>query len=261
MGIYKENGITAQTKCKECGETAKQIHERYKYAIEDGGFSEKKDGWVCGVCRESDDPKGTVLVFSPANGTVEKYVVKDIDEDDYGQTRIESPDEVDNREIEVYDSEKSPIDFVYVHTDAWRGYYEPKGEGWKVLHSDCILSMSEDAEQLKEFDTDLKNVLWKLGIEFAVAFGRTSNLFSSGYDVLIKTNQEQDIIKQMTLYSKLIQLTTKYRDPERFRMTALTGKSSGFDQNDKLLAEASKRLESGEDFETVSKEILEKAQH
>jgi hypothetical protein len=259
---YKDNGITANEKCKLCGDKAKDIRKQYDdYAIIDGSFSEKLEGWICFPCRESEEsrPQGTVLIFDPSERTVTRYVVM-AHEDESGTTNIEDPSELENVNVETDDfDETSPIQFVYKHTDAWRGFYEPIGENWKVLHSDCILSGSEDERQLKEFDMDIKKMLWELGYEFAVAFGTTSNLFSCGYDVLVKTNQENDILKQITLYSKLMQLTQKYRDPERFRMTALTGKSEGFDNNDRLLSEAAKRLEKGEEFETVKNDILEKA--
>ena len=74
----------------------------------------------------------------------------------------------------------------------------------------------------------------------------------------MRTNQETDIIKTMTLYMKLMKLRARYRNNERFRLTALTGKSEGFDHKDKLLLEASKRLEQGEDFETVKEDILKR---
>jgi hypothetical protein len=231
------------------------------YAIIDSTFSEKLDGWVCFPCRESEEstPKGTVIIYNPKEGIVTKYTI--MTHEDIGETvNINDPENLDDLQFECFDDyEDSPIQFVYHHTDAWRGYYELEAEDWIILHSDCILAYSKDAEQLKEFDVDIKKILWSLGYEFAVCFGMTSNLFSCGYDIMIKKTDKEDVLKRMALYMQLIQLKTKYRDPERFRMTALTGKSEGFDDKDRLLAEASKRLEQGEDFETVKKDILEKA--
>jgi len=263
MNIYKDSNITPKTKCAICGELAKDIFKQYgKSAIEESNFYNKIDGWVCCPCRESEEdrPQGTVIIYDPNTRTATKYLVMAHEDTSETIDSINDPEDLENLQFEYgEDTEGSPIQFVYTHTDAWRGYYEPKAEDWTLLHSDCILSYSEDAEQLKEFDTDMKKILWELGYEFAVCFGSTSNLFSCGYDIMIKKTDKEDALKRMTLYMKLMQLNTKYRDPERFRMTALTGKSKDFDEKDRLFSEASKRLERGEDFETVKEDILKRA--
>jgi len=258
--IYSDYGITPTTKCVSCKEIARAIHKEYgDSAIEGGSFSNKLDGWICYPCVESFEEHihGTVLIYNPQNKTIEKYVVME-HEDNYGIEKNVTIEDLKDLQIDVCDYEQCPIQFGYHSTDAWRGHYEPEGKDWKNFHSDCILSYSEDAEQLKEFDTDIKRILWELGFEFAVCFGRTSNLFSCGYDILIKKTDEHDIMKDMTMYMKLMQLKTKYRDNERFNMTALTGKSEGFDKKDELLAEAYKRLKKGENFETVKQDIMKR---
>lgn len=261
--IFKENGITPKTKCGICGELAKDILKQYgENAIRDGIYSEKLNEWMCFPCRESEEstPQGTIVIYDPNNQTATKYTI--MAHEDISETINipKDPDTLENLEFGCdVDYEQCPIQFEYKHTDAWRGYYEPKAENWKILYSDCILASSEDEKQLKKFDMDIKKTLWELGYEFAVCFGCISNLFSCGYDIMIKKSTEQDMLKEMALYAKLMQLNVKYRDPERFRMTALTGKSEGFDEKDRLLAEAAKRLEKGEDFETVKQDILKKA--
>lgn len=257
---YSDYNITPSTKCVSCGETARELRKQYGDNIfDDSQFSEKLDGWICFPCRESFESmcNGTVIIYNPKENLAEKYVVME-HEDEVFSADINDIEKLENPKFDCLDYAKSPIQFEW-HGMGYRGYYEPKGEGWKVLHSDCILSGSEDAEHLKEFDVDVKQMLWELGYEFAVCFGTTSNLFSCGYDIMIKKDQEQDIIKQMKLYASLMQLREKYRNPDRFRMTAITGKSDDFDDKDRLLAEASKRLHDGEDFETVKKDILERA--
>ena len=259
---YSDYGITARTKCASCEMTAREIRKEYDdYAITDGSYSEKLEGWICFPCRESAEshPQGTVIVYKPNEGIAEKYVVMEHEDTVFTSNPIENPEDLEKLEFEDIDYGKSPIQFGYHRTDPWRGYYEPQAEGWKNLHSDCILSYSRDAEELKKFDVDIKRMLWELGYQFAVCFGTTSNVFSCGYDILVRKTEEPDIVKEMALYSSLMRLSMKYRDPERFRMTALTGKSEGFDEKDKLLAEASKRLEQGEDFEIVKEDILRKA--
>jgi hypothetical protein len=261
MFSYKDHGISANTKCVGCEETAKNIRKQYgDCAIEDGSFSSKLGGWVCYPCAESmeSEPQGTVIVFRPRERTATKYEVME-NEDLCGETELNDPSELENLNIEMCDYGESPIQFVYVRTGGWRGYYEPKAEGWKVLHSDCALAYSGDERQLKEFDIDIKKTLWELGFEFAVCFGRTSNLFSTGYDVLIHENEEQDIVKKTALCAKLVELKARFRDPTRFNLTALTGKSDGFDEKDELLLEASQRLQNGEDFETVKQYVLGRA--
>ena len=258
---YSDYNITPTTKCAICEETAREIRKQYGDDIfMDSTFSEKLDGaWICFPCRESTQctPQGTILIFNPQNRTVEKYIIME-HEDVYGIKNNVTLDELEDLHIDIYDNEQCPIQFSYHKTDAWRGYYQPQAEDWKDFHSDCILSYSEDARQLKEFDTDIKRILWELGFEFAVCFGRTSNVFSCGYDILIKKTDEEEIIKTTSIYMRLLQLRTKYRDNERFTMTALTGKSEGFNKKDKLLAEAFKRLKKGEDFETIKEDIMQR---
>jgi len=258
---YRENGITANTKCVSCKESAKNIRQQYgDHAIQDGSFSNKLGGWVCFPCLESmeSEPLGTVIIFNPKARTATKYEVM-AHEDYSGETKVEDPSHLDSLNIELCDYDESPIQFVYVRTDGWRGYYEPMAEDWKVLHSDCILAFSDDEQQLKQFDTDIKHLLWDFGFEYAVCFGRTSNLFSTGYDVLVHESEEQNILQKTKFYMKLVELRTKFRDPVRFNLTALTGKSNGYDEKDVLLLEASRRLQEGEDFDTVKHDILTRA--
>jgi hypothetical protein len=261
MISYKSHGISANTKCVSCEERARDIRKQYgDSAIEDGSFSSKLGGWVCFPCAESmeSEPLGTVIVFTPREQTATKYEVMQ-NEDLCGEMEVNDPSDLESLNIEMCDYGESPIQFAYVGTGGWRGYYKPKAEGWKALHSDCILAYSEDERQLKKFDIDIKKTLWELGFEFAVCFGRTSSLFSTGYDILIHEKEEQDIVKKTALYTRLVELKARFRDPARFNLTAMTGKSDGFDENDELLLEASQRLQRGEDFETVKQYVLGRA--
>lgn len=235
--------------------TAREIRKEHGNIFDDSTFSEKLGGWLCFPCRESMEyhPQGTVIIVNPTTRQANKYIIMEHEDMEFFKD-IDSSDDLDDN-WNLGDYEESPIQFEYVRTDGWRGYYIPEGKGWKNLHSDCILAYSKDAEELKEFDTDIKQVLWELGYTFAVCFGTTSNVFSCRYDIMIKETEEEGILKNMALYTKLMQLKLKYRDPNRFRMTALTGKDK-FDDKDKLLVEASKRLEEGENFESVKEDIL-----
>lgn len=84
--------------------------------------------------------------------------------------------------------------------------------------------------------------------EFAVAYGRTSNLFSTGYDILVHKDDAILVLPAINI------LALQHRNPERFTLTALTGKSE-FDEKDKLLLEAWKRVQAGEDPAKVEEDI------
>lgn len=113
-------------------------------------------------------------------------------------------------------------------TDGWRGYYEVHSDGWVQVVNDCALAYSEDCNELGEFDKNMQQIFKEKGIEFAVVSTRSSNVFSSGYDVFVRKKDKKaanDIVKAL---GKL------YRDPTRFKLTALTGKDK-FDSGDHLL--------------------------
>jgi hypothetical protein len=254
---YSDYGLTPETRCALCGETAQEIREEYgNEAVEHGTWSDKLDGWVCAPCIEGEEshPHGTVLIHDPRRRVVEEYVVM-AHEDELSTARVEDEEDLDSPEFEYEGiaEEPCPIQFEWHSTDPWRGYYEPKGEGWAHVHEDCILTWSRDAEELKKFHEAAKRILWRAGIPFAVAFGTTSNLFSAGYDILVRK-------KDAAVASALLGiLAARYRDSERFALTALTGKSEGHDGGDRLLLEAYRRLRAGEDPAEVERDILRRA--
>jgi len=214
---------------------------------------------VCYGCIESDgDYKNTVVVYCPKSGEVTKYLVGEYEDDVFTNEKEVDPEDLDDIEFDYDDCGESPIQFKYVRTDAWRGYHDPVvPEGWRNYHSDTILSMSEDEAELKKFDVDVKKMLWEAGVEFALCYGRTSNLFSCGYDILVKADEDE--LKMFALIMKLQQLRVQYRDPDRFARTALTG--SGEDTKEsRLLVKAARMLKEGQDFETVKAVILKEAQ-
>jgi len=152
---------------------------------------------------------------------------------------------------------------IYWHpVDPWRGYYdihEDDLKKWKVLHDDCILAGSEDAEMLKKFDDKLREILDKHGFIYARLTLTTSNLFSTGYTMLIRTEgkSKPEII---AVYAMLPLLKTIYRDDRRFLITALTGKTrvADFDEKDDLIVEAFLRIKNGEDPNKVTQDIINK---
>jgi len=259
---YSDYGISPNTKCVSCGEKARDIRKAYgDFAVTDGVWSEKLGGWVCYPCQESADyhPRGRVFIYIPKERKVEKWVVKDY-EDELWVAEIEDESELENPEFDFEDDYYTcPIQFEWHSTDPWRGYYETKSDEFIHIHEDCILAYSRDAEELKKFHIGLIQTFWKLGVEFAIVYGTTSNLFSTSYDVYVKKENLAKPDVAATIYVALNILKIRYRDPERFVLTALTGKSEGFDEKDWLLAEAYRRIKAGENPEEVQKDILEKA--
>ena len=141
----------------------------------------------------------------------------------------------------------------YHRTDAWRGYYEVESDNWVEVWDDNILSYSEDAAELKKFDEDLSKIMDEQNIPYARAIARSSNLFSSGYTLFVPKEHAADMKAIASL------LALKYRDPERYSFTALTGKDpSEATPSDKLFVDAAERVFAGEDAEKIMAEIKEK---
>jgi len=151
-----------------------------------------------------------------------------------------------------HDGSEGDFKAVYHRIDGWRGYYDIEpSDGWEAVHSDCILAWSADAENLKKFDELFRKALDSMGISYARVFSRTSNVFSQGYDFFVEKGKG-NIVECLRII-----LSAKFRDPEAFRATALTGKDpENFDEHDKLFVKASKLLEQGMDAEEAVKQVL-----
>lgn len=119
----------------------------------------------------------------------------------------------------------------YTRTDGWRGYYTVRPpRGWTQIRSDCSLAHSEDAKQLADFDKSLRRVLSRMGIVLVRAVCRTSNVFSAGVDYYVRS-KDAKIVREAVEHLEQV-----YRDPERFQVTALTGKDpKDFTQSDRLI--------------------------
>lgn len=140
----------------------------------------------------------------------------------------------------------------YHRTDGWRGYYDVASDNWTAIHSDCALYGSEDEAELKKFDDEFKQTLTNMGIKYARVFSRTSNVFSTGYDFFVEKG------KEAVAGAIRVMLALRYRDPERFNATALTGANpSEFDEHDKLFVKAVKFLDEGMTPEDAVEKVLE----
>ena len=231
----REIGLKPNDKCASCWEKVIDIARDCGIDYVENGLHTEK-GWICQGCLEHEECEPPATVF--------------FDDDDYPHAVGEFINYTDG-------------DFkVEWHSiDGWRGYYEVKSDKWVKIHDDCILSGSEDSEELKKFDEELQECLRKLGIRYARVFTRTSNIFSMGYDFFVRKEDFDRVKRVINILHLVNELKIKYRDDERFSITALTGKTrtSEFDKTDKLLLEVCKMLQKGIDFETVKEKIVLKA--
>lgn len=140
-----------------------------------------------------------------------------VEEDSADATVIYSDDETPYTIGYYHDDTEGEFRVEWKSTDAWRGYNEVYSDNWEKVHSDNILSMSADAEELKRFDDALQGMLRNQGIRYARVFTTSSNVFSQGYDFFV----EKGKAGQAKVLAKL--LAVRFRDPERYNLTALTG--------------------------------------
>lgn len=222
--------IKPTTKCISCDTTVKEIEKESGRGYVDEGLM-LKDGWVCHRCRAQDEEEPAAVVIYGNGGEEDRAIVGTYVNETNGDFKAK-----------------------WHSSDAWRGHYVVESETYSKVADDCILAGSQDAVELEKFDKELRAYCDKEGIRYARVFARTSNLFSQGYDFFVHKDDIADMRKGM-VYIFAMSLRSKYRDPQRFTMTALTGKDK-FDEKDKLLAQAYGKLKDGEDFETV-KDFIE----
>jgi hypothetical protein len=150
-----------------------------------------------------------------------------------------------------HDDTDGDFSISWVSSGGWRGYHTVKSKRWTNVHTDDILSMSEDAGDLEQFDKEFQETLKGKGIRFARVFTTTSNVFSTGYDFFVPNN---DAPKVMGIAKSLAK---KHRDPEKFEFTALTGTDpSKATPKDKLFVKAVGELKKGATPEEAVKKVL-----
>jgi hypothetical protein len=84
-------------------------------------------------------------------------------------------------------------------TDPWRGYYQLSSDKYTRIFSDAILSYHESEAMLKELDDKAMSEFDSRNIEYTRAFLRTSNVFSTGYDIWVRKQPEQIFIAHFTI--------------------------------------------------------------
>jgi len=221
--------------CGNCGELLTEDNEVY---------SEEQKVHICTECEDNDlqEPCLTILTNDQSLDTLGYGLER-------GDLNMVLVGHYTNGTGDVFKAK-------WIKTDAWRGYYEViASKAWKKLHTDCVLAYSEDAEELQQFDDELEDYFKEKGVRFAKVFSRTSNLFSSGYDLFVNRKDfktAQDVETVLTVVRKL---RKSYRDQERFTMTAITGTSKKTKEG-KLLVKAYGLAQDGWDFEDIKRELI-----
>jgi hypothetical protein len=84
-------------------------------------------------------------------------------------------------------------------TDPWRGYYELSSEKYMNIFSDSILAGYKSEEMLKTLNDKLIEDFDKRQVDYTRSFTRTSNVFSTGYDIWVRKEPEQILIGHLVL--------------------------------------------------------------
>jgi len=262
VDFFEMHGVDPFDRCAGCGEYWIDIYRSYgENAVIDGDWSNKKGGSICLGCSESDDyhPHGAVVIYDPSERTAVKYVVGEYNDERWDGPEGLTADELDlgPGDFDLSEMEECPLQFEWRSTDPWRGYYDPRlGDGWTRLHTDGVLHWSADAEELARFHEEMKRILWEAGVEFAVCYGTTSNLFWTNYDIYVRAPEDE--LKALAILIQVQQLRLRHRDPDRYARTALT--SSGEDtERGRLLVRAYRMMEAGATLDEVKESILEEA--
>jgi len=133
----------------------------------------------------------------------------------------DSDDPLDVRTIGMYHNDtEGEFETEWVSDGGWQGHSVIKpSKNWKLLRSDAILSMSEDAQNLAEFDKATRAQLKKMGIRWARVISPTSNIFCCGYDFYVEAKHFKKAEKFVKMFAQA------WRKDEDFVTTALTGKN------------------------------------
>jgi hypothetical protein len=84
-------------------------------------------------------------------------------------------------------------------TDPWRGYFELSSTKYATVFSDAILAYHESEGMLEKLNDRALDEFDSRKIEYARSFARTSNVFSTGYDIWVRKQPEQIVIAHLTL--------------------------------------------------------------
>ena len=121
-----------------------------------------------------------------------------------------------------HDDTMGDFDFEW-QGEGYRGHYNviPSGS-WINVIDDNILAYSGDEADLKEFSDILEKAMQENHIQYAIIYSRSSNLFSTGYDMFIK---KRHFKKYQLLKERIESIKKILRDPKKYHDTAITGET------------------------------------
>lgn len=112
------------------------------------------------------------------------------------------------------------FELTYVKTDGWRGHYDVTSKNYTKVHNDCALSMSEDEQNLKQFDELLVSLAKKHKIGIVRVCNRTSNVFSLGVNYWVHNTHME---KYNRIVDKINVVKNDLRNEDEFNRTAIFG--------------------------------------
>ncbi len=83
--------------------------------------------------------------------------------------------------------------------DGWRGRYELESASYSRVFTDAILPGHESENMLMKLNDKAMDVFDAMGIDYARSFNRTSNLFSTVYDIWVKKDPLQILEAHLVL--------------------------------------------------------------
>ena len=141
--------------------------------------------------------------------------------------------------------EADDFEAVWVRSGGYSGYYDVKADPkkWTLLHDDNILAYSSDEKNLYTFHELLTKTLKDNGINFVGVFGRTSNVFSTTYNLFIEKGKYGVAKKFSDKLAKIYRREEDYlAEVNPLYQGVKAAKSKGMDRSDilKLTAQQTK---------------------
>jgi len=144
-------------KCYSCDAKVKKSEAYY---ADKGTFYEGKP--LCETCYEEDEPCATVFYGNDET----PYVISHARNETDGEFRTH-----------------------FVHTDAWRGYFQTESDEYSLVNTAELLAHHESEQMLADFDKRIRELYDEHGIDYARVFARSSNVFFQNYDLYVKKEQ------------------------------------------------------------------------
>jgi len=191
---------TKKEKCVHCEELIDSEEGMY-FENDDG-----EHGFICEICEQEAEWDIRIEYLNYSDDEIE----------------FENEEGFEVIEANGYNRVSREFKSEYKRLDGWRGYSYPvvredATEEWVELVSDNILSMSEDAENLKKLDSAVIEFVRENKIPLARIYSRSSNVFSTGYDLFVPKKH----LKKLEMLVRT--LKKEYRDKGKYFNTVATG--------------------------------------